>query len=258
MSEEEKQLDTVVELVRLAAQILLKNGAETYRAEDTVIRICRSYGYEPSVIALPTGVMITIQAQAGTRTVISRIEVRTVDLSRIAEVNELSRRITRQELTYEAALCQMRQLSVDNPQNIWKLAAYGAASAGFFAIMFKGGWMEFLAAFAVGFAVQLVVNLLPERAGLPAVNLLGGMLTAGLSLMFTWAFQMPSADTVIAGALMPMLPGLVMTNAIRDAMHGDLVSGVARAVDAILRAVLLAAGAGVALTLMMMLEAVKW
>ena len=51
---------------------------------------------------------------------------------------------------------------------------------------------------------------------------------------------------------------LRVTNAIRDAMHGDLVSGVARAVDAILRAVLLAAGAGVALTLMMMLEAVKW
>ncbi len=258
MSEEEKQLDTVVEIVRLAAQILLRNGAETYRAEDTVLRICRSYEYDPSVVALPTGVMITIQAKAGTRTVISRIEARTVDLSKIAEVNDLSRRITRRELSDEAALCQMRQLLNENPQNLWKSAVFGAVSAGFFAIMFQGGWMEFAVTFAVGFVVQLLVSLLPERAGLPAVNLVGGILTAALSVIFAGLFHMTSADTVIAAALMPMLPGLVMTNAIRDAMHGDLVSGVARAVDAILRAVLLAAGAGVALSLLMMLEAIKW
>lgn len=48
---------------------------------------------------------------------------------------------------------------------------------------------------------------------------------------------------------MPLLPGLSMTNAIRDTINGDLVSGSARALEALLACVAIAAGVGVVLSL---------
>ena len=43
---------------------------------------------------------------------------------------------------------------------------------------------------------------------------------------------------------MPLLPGLAMTNAIRDSMQGDLISGLVRGTEAIIIAIGLAVGAG--------------
>ena len=48
---------------------------------------------------------------------------------------------------------------------------------------------------------------------------------------------------------MPLLPGLDITNAIRDTVNGDLVSGVARTAEALLKAVAIAAGVGVVIAL---------
>jgi len=50
-------------------------------------------------------------------------------------------------------------------------------------------------------------------------------------------------EATVAGALMPMLPGLAMTNAVQDTMRGDMVSGISSAVSAVMTAVLLAVGA---------------
>ena len=59
---------------------------------------------------------------------------------------------------------------------------------------------------------------------------------------------------IIIGAIMPLLPGLAMTNAIRDTMRGDLVSGVARGAEALLVAVALGTGAGLVLKAAMLLR----
>ena len=48
----------------------------------------------------------------------------------------------------------------------------------------------------------------------------------------------------IAKFFMLLVPGLAITNAIRDTIAGDYVSGVARAADAFLCAVAIAVGAG--------------
>ena len=47
---------------------------------------------------------------------------------------------------------------------------------------------------------------------------------------------------------MLLVPGLAITNAIRDTIAGDLVSGIARAVEAFLTAIGVAVGTGVILS----------
>ena len=55
-------------------------------------------------------------------------------------------------------------------------------------------------------------------------------------------------DKVIIGSIMLLVPGLAITNAIRDTIAGDLVSGIARAVEAFLTAIGVAVGTGVILS----------
>ena len=55
--------------------------------------------------------------------------------------------------------------------------------------------------------------------------------------------------SIIAGSIMPLLPGVAMTNAMRDTMRGDLISGVARGAEAFFNAVLVAISVSLVLTI---------
>ena len=251
---ETTQLDTMIEVAQLAAYVLLKYGAETYRAEDTVLRICQVFGYKTSIFALPTGLMITLESETeGTRTVVSRVESRAVDLERIHRVNDLSRRLAGRLIAPELVLQELKSLAPVPPPKVLLHALFGAVSAAFFALLFQGGFVEFAMAFFCSFVVQSLVGFLPPEAGVPITNLLGGMVASAITAILIRVCGIGNETIIVVSALMPMVPGLAITNGIRDAMSGDLVSGVARIGEAILRAVLLAAGAGVSIKLLMLL-----
>lgn len=254
MAKEKTQLDTMIEVAQLAAYVLLKYGAETYRAEDTVLRMCQVFGYKTNVFALPTGLMITLESETeGTRTVVSRVESRAVDLDRIHQVNDLSRRLAGGLITPDFVLQELKNLAPVPPAKVLLHALFGALSAAFFALLFKGSFIEFTMAFFCSFVVQLVVGFLPPESGVPITNLLGGMIASAVTALLVRGCGAGNETVIVVSALMPMVPGLAMTNGIRDAMSGDLVSGVARIGEAILRAVLLAAGAGISIKLLMLL-----
>ena len=81
-------------------------------------------------------------------------------------------------------------------------------------------------------------------------SLLGGALTALLALLWSFVLKNLAVDTVIIGAIMPLLPGLAITTAIRDTINGDLTSGVARCVEALMIAGAIAGGAGAVMALL--------
>ena len=55
-------------------------------------------------------------------------------------------------------------------------------------------------------------------------------------------------EIMIMGSIMPLVPGFAITNAAKDIMYGDYISGGAMLIDAALTAVFVAAGVGIALT----------
>lgn len=66
-------------------------------------------------------------------------------------------------------------------------------------------------------------------------------------------FNMGNINIIIIGAMMPILPGLAFTNAIRDTMNGDLVSGVAKTGEVFQISVSIAFGVGTVLSVYSML-----
>ena len=75
-------LDTAV----MAGEILLESGAETWRVEDTMLRMLRMSGLKTAdVLALTTGFVVTLDDPSmDSMTVMRRVESRATDLKEIS------------------------------------------------------------------------------------------------------------------------------------------------------------------------------
>ncbi|MBM7693475.1 uncharacterized membrane protein YjjP (DUF1212 family) [Peribacillus deserti] len=243
----EHKTDTfeVMELCLLAGKIMLQNGAETYRVEDTMERIAAYYkiGQSHSYVT-PTGIIFSLDGVVPAKLI--RIANRNTDLHKVTAANSISRKITNGELTSEEAYRQLKELEKQNlsyPFAVQLLAA--SISSGCFVIMFMGGWYDFLPALlsgALGYTCFVYIHKLVEVkffAEFLAAFVIG---LAAFSLKALGAGH--EADKIIIGSVMPLVPGLLITNAVRDLMSGHLVSGLSKGADAFLTAS--AIGTGIA------------
>jgi len=246
------QIAVTLDAVCLAARIILESGGETYRAEETVERMCRGLQVpQVDVLALPTGLMLTLEPEAGsTMTRIVRVRERGINLERIDRCNAISRQVAQGSMDAQAALTALREIRAEKPFRQWVLVLASALAAAFFTVMLGGLWQDFLVSFFCGMAVQLILPPLHKRR-VPTLisSMMAGAVTTLLAMVGTQVLLDVHVETVIAGAIMPLLPGLATTNAIRDTLRGDLVSGGARIIEAMLCAVMLAAGIGLMLSM---------
>ena len=243
---------TALDAVCLASQMILESGGETYRAEETVERMCQGLGIpQVDVLALPTGLMLTVAlSDEKTFSRIVRVRNRTIDLGRIDQCNAVSRQVAAGKLSAQDALTQLQQIHKTRKDRRWLLVGASALSAASFTVMLGGQWMDFIVSFFCGALVQF---LLPPLAKMRVPTLISSMIAGALTTLMalTGTLAMPGVhvEPVISGAIMPLLPGLATTNAFRDTIRGDLVSGGARVIEAMLCCVMLAAGIGLMLSM---------
>ncbi|MBQ9264086.1 MAG: threonine/serine exporter family protein [Clostridia bacterium] len=241
-----------LDAVCLASRIILESGGETYRAEETVERMCQGLGVpQVDVLALPTGLMLTLEtAEGGTITRIVRVRTRGINLDRIDRCNDISRKVAEGKMGAQEALQKLTEIHEMRPFRQWALLPASALSAAFFTVMLGGNWFDFAVSFFCGALVQLVMPPLSKhRVPTLISSMLAGALTTLMALIGTMILDNTHVESIIAGAIMPLLPGLATTNAIRDTLRGDLVSGGARIIEAMLCAVMLAAGIGLTLSM---------
>lgn len=101
-------LDTAV----MAGEILLESGAETWRVEDTMLRMLRMSGLKTAdVLALTTGFVVTLDDPAmDSMTVMRSVESRATDLNRIHAVNQLSRDFCEGNIDLDALFHRVRDI----------------------------------------------------------------------------------------------------------------------------------------------------
>ena len=241
--------------LQLAGQLIMENGGETYRAEETVTRMGEAFGLqEVESFAVPSGLFISYRMEDGNvESSVKRVRRSDTNLSRVDAVNQVSRDAERKGFPPAKALEKLHEIR-ELPERKYLTVLGAALCAAGFTLMFGGGWVDFLMALALAGTMQ-GMSLLLDRMGIQAMVslLLGGLLTALIPMLLAPHFPCLHTEALIAGALMPMLPGLMMTNAIQDTMRGDMVSGLSHGALAILTACLVASGALIAESLMIML-----
>lgn len=244
------QARQILAALEMAGLLILQNGGETYRVEETVQRMGMGFGHpDTRVICMQTGVYVSLGADALHCTLIARVQRRGINLWRVDEVNRISRQVAQGELSPSQTLEALEKVANQPPLPAWRSAALSGLAAGGFALMLGGNFASFGVALLSGMVVQLIAAALDRlELYLVLTSLMGGFVCALLSALANRWLGVAMEPT-IGGALMPLLPGLAMANAVRDTLRGDLLSGVTRGVEALLVAMLLAAGVAMALRL---------
>jgi uncharacterized membrane protein YjjP (DUF1212 family) len=242
---EKSQTFEIIEVCLLAGKIMLRSGAETNRVEDTMKRIASAYGIsQTQSYVTPTAIIFSIDDDYQTKLV--RILDRSTDLQKVAKVNSVSRLVSSGELTVKEAFAKLKEIEHDaHVYPIWVQIVAASIASGCFLIMFQGGWNDFfpaLMAGGIGFSCLIYIHRLVEIKFIS--EFLAAFVIGLLSVLFVTLHIGTELDKIIIGSVMPLVPGLLITNAVRDLMAGHLVSGISKGAEAFLTA--FAIGAGVA------------
>jgi uncharacterized membrane protein YjjP (DUF1212 family) len=247
----------VLILALFAGEIMMKSGAEIYRVEDTIVRICRACRIDyVECFATTTGIFLSLDSgkdDNDMHTFIKRIERYSIDLSRISRINQFSRVFTTTDLSVGDGFEQLRAINVLKVFPL-PLRVLAAMLIGAFITPYYGGSpLDLVCAAAVAGIGHLISSAI-GRLGFPAfirifVSCAGGALIAlSLSAIITAINVSP----VLIGATAIFLPGVSITNAARDLLSGDMLSGVARFAEAVIAAVAIAGGIGAVVKIWML------
>lgn len=228
---------------------LAMTGAETFRVEESIQRILKSYGVEAEVFAIPNYLVVSIVTETGKPiTRMRRIGFHGNDLAGVERLNGLSRTICADRPEPEEAIRRLDDVRASQPKYspaVFLLGHFLGASG--YGILFGCGWADALCAGLCG----ILIGLVNRQMNRLKVNPFFSTLTAAF-LMSLLAYSMTNLgiasrpDAVIIGALMILVPGLLFTNAMRDIIFGDTNSGINRIVQVLLIAAAIALGTAVA------------
>ena len=274
---------SIANMAVLAGEIMLRSGAETYRVEDTIKHIldtagesggdrgdgssgtgaggtvnARANGTSPSrraesagavrteSLVMLTGIIVTIERPGQEAvTVMRRVHDRGTNMHRIVEVNEISRKYCAGELSAEETWEKLKSIK-GRQYTVWMYNIAPVLVPAGFAPLFGGGLREIPAAAAVGVLLAVVMTVGKRlRISSFILNMIcAGSVAAAAMGLKAW-IPILNMDTVIISGIMPLVPGVAITNAIRDTLRGDYISGGARALEAFVTAAAVAIGAGV-------------
>ncbi len=244
----------VLNMAIFAGEIMMKNGAEVYRVEDTIARICKAYGItNVEVFATPTGIFASVDnggEDDDSIAYIKRINSRGLDLNKISKVNDFSRKLASSHVSVEDGMKTLENIDKLKPYPLPVRFLGAGMISSFFCVIFGGGIIDFFVALAAGFTGYAVYTLFNKFSMNSFImSFLCCAVCALIALTASSAFAAASYEPIIIGSIMIFVPGVATTNSIRDFLAGDMVAGVARLTEAVFTAVALAAGAGVMIKL---------
>ncbi|MFC3420255.1 threonine/serine exporter family protein [Salinicoccus hispanicus] len=224
-------------------KMLLESGAETYRIEDTMLRIASSYGIENAqVFVTPTVIIFSLNDYALTQTV--RIDERANNLEKIMSVNELSRRISA-GLPLKRAISSLETIHNTIFFPFWLVVLSGGAIGFMFLLLFDGVVTDLPAAFIAGAGGVLIMEGIQRYAKVKFfTEFFAALYIAVVSIVLVGNGYGTMLDTIIIAGVMPLVPGVLITNAIREMIRGHLMAGVIKGAEAGLTAIAIGAGVG--------------
>ncbi|WP_238916056.1 threonine/serine exporter family protein [Clostridium sp. YIM B02555] len=244
-------LNKLLKVTTLAGKIMLESGAETYRVEETMTRICLGFGADSAdCFVIPTGIIVTVAYKEEVATLVKRITSRGVDLNKIDKINDLSRKIQ----TVKMDMCKFNDeliaISEGDRYSFLITLLWSSITAGCFAIVFGGDIKDFGGACIIGALIK-IVSIIFQKLNINEffVNSVCGGICAFFAALFFKSGICSNLDKTIIGSIMLLVPGLAITNAIRDTIAGDFLSGITKASEAFLIAVSIAVGTGAVLIL---------
>ena len=234
--------------------LLLDCGAEISRVEETLMRMGRAYGARHvDAFAITSIITLTMEfadedAITETRRIYSSAGT---DFYRLEKLNDLSRSCCASPIPVEELRAKLVHIAEGKkPESV---ILWGSIlAAGGFAVFFGGTVWDGLTAAAFA----LLICFLQKRLGRTQISTTGSNLfisfLTGLGVgCLCRLVPVLHMDMILIGDIMLLIPGIAMTNSVRNMLGGNTISGAVRLLESMIWAVALAGGF---MTAMLILE----
>lgn len=233
-------------------EMLLASGAEVKRVEDTISRLCSVYGFvRADVFTVTSSIVLTVRTPGGRiLTQTRRILNRDTDLGRVEKVNALSRRLCAEPVSLAAFQREVDRLRREGTYPIWVQRIMYIIISAAFALFFGGAVEDGVAAAIAGLVLfQTLLWTKPLHLNATIQCLLASFITALAVVVLYWLGLGSQPDKASMGNIMLLIPGIAFTAALRDIINGDTLAGLMGLCEAAIRAVAIAIGFAVVLTM---------
>lgn len=233
-----------MEFLREVCRILLECGCSSNRIELLTQKLGVSWDFEVEALAIPTGVWITIRKNNMNMVDLSRVRSWSVDLDRLARINELVESIHDHNISITEAIAKIRDIQLSPPVYGKFLTILAGSGAGPVLVFTYGGSPTEIALSApIGLIIQYLAKyfFIGENK-----RYLGDFVCAAMvalySILCSKIFGDIDVPRLITGGIVSLVPGLVFVNAVHEIAQKNLVSGAARLLEALMIAASLGTG----------------
>lgn len=234
-------------------EAMLRSGAENFRLEDSLYRMCRSYGFIRSdVFIIPSNIQITVETPEGEiLTQIRHIETTDIDFDRLDYLNNLSRYVCNNQP--DEKTLHTKYLEVMNRKKQHPAAKYFAGIMGGtgFAVFFGCNFMDAIVAVIVSLMIVVVGNWLGKKEkNLMIYNMILSFMSEIIIIELVRLGIGSHTDRIMIGIVMLLISALGTTNGIRDLLQRDFISGFLNIMNSLLGAAGIASGIALAMLLL--------
>ncbi len=234
-------------------EAMLCSGAENFRLDDTMYRMCGSYGFRRyDVFVIPSNIQITVETPEGEiLTQIRHIESTGINYDRLDYMNNLARYVCAH--TPDADELHRRYVEVMNreDQPLWLTYLAGVMGGAGFAVFFGCGLTDAVVAVLVSLMIVFVGNWLGKRENnLLIYNLILAFLSETVIIGMDFLGIGTHPDRIMIGIVMLLISALSTTNGIREILQRDFLSGLINIMNSVLGAAGIAFGIAIAMQLL--------
>jgi uncharacterized membrane protein YjjP (DUF1212 family) len=226
-------LRDVIDLALWAGQLLLQNGAESARVEETVHRLGTALGaHWMDILVSPNAILVTTISDQEFRTKIRRVVSMGVNMQIVTEVRTLVHQVERGQIDRVGTRVTLTRLGHLKPQySRWMVVVMIGLGCAAFSRLFGGDWPVFFVTFFAAGIAQFVRQELQRRYFnsliVVVVTSFIASLIAGLASVYKLS---PQPQFALIASVILLVPGIHLVNAMRDLIAGHLVTGIVRGV----------------------------
>lgn len=223
---------------------MLRNGAEVRRVEETITLMGKAYGARyVDAFVITSSIVVTLNLGDNvTFTRTRRInEPDSTNFTKLEELNSLSREYCNGGMSVDELEQEYDKITKKKP-DFAKICIGSVVAAGTLAVFFGGGLIDGILAAVFGFIIFLMKRYIaPVCSNTIFFNFICS-LGVGLLICLVGKLAQIPVDKIMIGDIMLLIPGIAMTNSIKDVFVGDTISGIMRLAESLLWAGAIACG----------------
>ena len=242
VNQNEKIMSNILEILKMMAE----SGAEIYRIEESASKMFQVFGaVNVDVFAITSNITISVEMPDGSiKTHTRRIKNISSNIEKIHNLNSLVRNISEQKIELTEIENEIKKIKA-TPQysNIINILFYGIIAGAFY--LFFGGrnLAEFSISLSIGF-ITGILSLLFEKIEFNKIltKFICSFVSSFISVSLKRLNLLSEIDYIVISNIMTLIPGIGLTNSLRDLFVGDSISGALRLLESAMLALAIACG----------------